>query len=78
MSVWLPTELDFDPLHGDLDAQCAWRNFGGLTLDEAHAKNQFEGHGNLDVLPLKNPSIEYYSVSHVSLTIECETHGLVI
>lgn len=34
----LPTERDFDPLSGDLDAQCAWEHFGGLTLDEAHAK----------------------------------------
>ena len=33
-----PTERDFDPWNGNLDAQCAWRNFGGLTLDEAHAK----------------------------------------
>ncbi|MBL8820867.1 MAG: hypothetical protein JNL96_20010 [Planctomycetaceae bacterium] len=34
----LPTEADFDPYGGDLDAQCAWRNFGGLTLDEATNK----------------------------------------
>ncbi|XZE36711.1 hypothetical protein SH501x_002295 [Pirellulaceae bacterium SH501] len=34
----LPTERDFDPFQGDLDAQCAWRNFGGLTLAEACAK----------------------------------------
>lgn len=113
MSVSLPTELDFDPLYGDLDAQCAWRNFGGLTLDEAHAKfeeypesyqedfmfmggkafafyypvidrflrktieipedqcgdrqswilpqcikNQFDGHGNLYVRPLKNSVLD--------------------
>src|SRR5437016_1967456 len=34
----LPTERDFDPWNGDLDSQSAWRDFGGLTLDEAHAK----------------------------------------
>lgn len=34
----LPTERDFDPWNGNLDAQSAWRDFGGLTLDEAHAK----------------------------------------
>jgi hypothetical protein len=34
----LPTEHDFDPWGRNLDAQNAWRNFGGLTLDEAHAK----------------------------------------
>ncbi len=34
----LPTERDFDPYGGELDAQCAWKNFGGPTLDEAHAK----------------------------------------
>ena len=34
----LPTEQDFDPYGGDLDAQCAWKKFGGLTLDEAHVK----------------------------------------
>jgi|LauGreDrversion4_2_1035121.scaffolds.fasta_scaffold714690_1 hypothetical protein len=34
----LPTEDDFDPIGGDLDAQWAWRNFGGLTLDAAMKK----------------------------------------
>jgi hypothetical protein len=34
----LPTERDFVPLDGDLDAQHAWRNFGGLTLEEAITK----------------------------------------
>lgn len=34
----LPTERDFDPYGGDLDAQCAWKNLGGLTLDEAYNK----------------------------------------
>lgn len=38
MTFALPTEQDFDPYGGDLDAQCAWRNFGGLTLDEANRK----------------------------------------
>ena len=33
----LPTHKDFDPW-GDLDAQSAWGNFGGLTLEEAHEK----------------------------------------
>ena len=37
VSTALPTKADFDPW-GDLDAQWAWRNFGGLTLDEAHAR----------------------------------------
>lgn len=31
----LPTERDFDPFDGDLDAQYAWRNFGGLSITEA-------------------------------------------
>jgi len=34
----LPTERDFDPWNGNLDAQCAWTNFGGLTLEEAKAR----------------------------------------
>lgn len=34
----LPTEHDFDPVGGDLDAQHAWRSFGGLTLEEAHRR----------------------------------------
>ena len=34
----LPKEHDFDPHGGGLDEQCAWRNFGGLTLNEAHEK----------------------------------------
>ena len=29
-------EKDFDPYGGCLDAQTAWRNFGGLSLDEAY------------------------------------------
>ncbi|MGN6547170.1 MAG: hypothetical protein ACTHK7_19110 [Aureliella sp.] len=37
-SAKLPTERHFDPYEGDLDAQWAWKNFGGLTLDEAKAK----------------------------------------
>lgn len=32
------SEADFDPFDGGLDAQRAWRNFGGLTLEEAYAK----------------------------------------
>jgi hypothetical protein len=34
----LPTQEDFDPWGGDLDAQWAWTNFGGLTLDAAKEK----------------------------------------
>ena len=34
----LPTEEDFDPWGGGLDAQWAWTNFGGLTLDAAKEK----------------------------------------
>jgi len=34
----LPKEHDFDPWNGCLDAQCAWKNFGGLSLEEAHAR----------------------------------------
>ena len=34
----LPEEKDFDPWNGFLDAQCAWKNFGGLNLCEAFEK----------------------------------------
>ena len=34
----LPREGDFDPWGGDLDAQTAWRNFGGLSVAEAYTK----------------------------------------
>jgi hypothetical protein len=34
----LPVECDFDPWGGDLDAQCAWKNFGGLTIHQAKAR----------------------------------------
>lgn len=34
----LPTERDFDPWNGNLDAQHAWRNFGRMTIEEAKAK----------------------------------------
>ena len=33
--VAIPTELDFDPFGGDLDAQSAWRSFGGLSVADA-------------------------------------------
>lgn len=33
----LPCERDFDPTGDDLDAQCAWRHFGGLATEEALA-----------------------------------------
>ena len=33
-----PSEADFDPFGGCLDAQRAWRNFGGLTLEEAYVR----------------------------------------
>ncbi len=38
MSPLLPTVTDFDPYRGDLDAKCAWKNFGGLSLDQATEK----------------------------------------
>ncbi len=38
MVTKLPIERDFDPYGGGLDEQCAWKNFGGLTLDEAYLK----------------------------------------
>jgi hypothetical protein len=34
----VPTEADFDPVGGCLDAQCAWGNFGGLSLDAAYRR----------------------------------------
>lgn len=37
-SELLPTEIDFDPYGSDLDARCAWKNFGGLTLEDARRK----------------------------------------
>ena len=36
----LPGERDFDPDAGDLDAQVAWKHFGGLTLSEAYQRFQ--------------------------------------
>ena len=36
MSSNLPNESDFDPFDGCLDAQWAWKNFGGLELPEAY------------------------------------------
>ncbi|MEM9646820.1 MAG: hypothetical protein AAF989_17650, partial [Planctomycetota bacterium] len=35
MMSQLPSEHDFDPHQGDLDAQYAWKHFGALTLEEA-------------------------------------------
>ena len=33
--VVLPTKHDFDPFGSDLDAQSAWRSFGGLSIADA-------------------------------------------
>ena len=38
MYTEFPSEKDFDPYHGNLDAQCAWRNFGGLGLVDARKR----------------------------------------
>jgi len=38
MKSQLPTKSDFDPSDGDLDAQWAWDQFGGLDIDEAYKK----------------------------------------
>lgn len=37
-STPLPGESDFDPFGGDLDARCAWKNFGGLSLKQAYER----------------------------------------
>lgn len=34
----LPAQHDFEAHRGGLDEQCAWANFGGLTLEEACEK----------------------------------------
>jgi len=34
----LPKEKDFDPNEGCLDAQCAWKDLGGLSVDDAYTK----------------------------------------
>src|SRR5262245_49928512 len=34
----LPRAIDFDPWKCDLDAQHAWKTFGGLSLEEAYTK----------------------------------------
>lgn len=36
----LPSEHDFDPFGGCLDAQSAWRHFGGLTRTQANERFQ--------------------------------------
>lgn len=38
MDDQLPNEKDFLEDHGCLDAQEAWKNFGGLSIDEAYEK----------------------------------------
>jgi hypothetical protein len=38
LSTTLPTKKDFDPYDGNLDAASAWREFGGLTLDQAYKR----------------------------------------
>src|SRR5436189_5968418 len=32
----LPTEADFDPYGGNLDAHTAWKHFGGLSIPQAY------------------------------------------
>ena len=41
----LPIESDFDSVGSDLDAQTAWKNFGGLTIAEAY--DHFNAHPGL-------------------------------
>ncbi len=36
--IILPSENDFDQYSGCLDAQTAWKNFGGLSVDAAYDK----------------------------------------
>lgn len=36
--TYLPSQKDFDPWGGNLDAQSAWQNFGGLDLDAAYRR----------------------------------------
>lgn len=38
MAERLPTKGDFISYPGDLDQNCAWEHFGGLTLDEAKTR----------------------------------------
>ena len=57
----LPTEKHFDPYDGDLDAQWAWKNFGGLTLDQAKAK--FQQHPEVyqeDFMHMGGKAFAYY------------------
>ncbi|GAB5406699.1 MAG: hypothetical protein Aurels2KO_49300 [Aureliella sp.] len=34
----VPTQADFDPIGCDLDAQSAWKHFGGLSIDQAFVR----------------------------------------
>jgi len=38
MNTTLPSAKDFNPWGGDGDAMYAWKNFGGLTIEEAYKK----------------------------------------
>jgi hypothetical protein len=57
----LPTEQHFDPYGGDLDAQWAWKNFGGLTLEEAKVKfRQIPEHYYEDFMFMGGKAFAYY------------------
>ena len=61
MRAHTPSERDFDPYKGDLDAQCAWRNFGGLSLVEAIEK--FRSHPEAhqeDFMHMGGKAFSYY------------------
>jgi hypothetical protein len=75
----LPTERDFDPHDGDLDAEYAWKMFGGMSVDEALAK--FEEHPlnrSEDFLFMGPVAFAFYfPVLHrfVRDAFDLETHG---
>ena len=57
----LPSESDFDPYDGDLDAQHAWQEFGGLTRAEV-LSNFWEnpGHYSEDFMFMGFAAFAYY------------------
>ncbi len=74
----LPTERDFDPYGGDLDAQVAWRNFGGLTLEQARQRFEENPLYYQEDFMFMGPRafVYYFSVieGYLLATIQCDEY----
>ncbi|MCH7547452.1 MAG: hypothetical protein IID30_13715 [Planctomycetes bacterium] len=57
----LPSKADFDPFGGNLDARCAWKHFGGLSIQQAYELFMTNTlHYQEDFMWMGSKAFEYY------------------